>query len=220
LGVRANAQLQEIVTRAQRAAGLHGIYAIVNESAQQDPVGLTRAILYGGARIVQYRAKSGIIPDHVRALRALTRAHDALLIINDDWRAVSVYDADGVHLGPDDARTEDLEPIRRALRDRLIGVSCGTGDEARAAVQADYIGVGSVYATVSKADAGEPIGIEGLRAVAAATALPVAAIGGITLELLPQIRDSGVAMAAVISAIAAAADPRAATAALVRAWNA
>jgi thiamine monophosphate synthase len=76
-----------------------------------------------------------------------------------------------------------------------------------------------VYATSSKADAGDPIGIAGLRAVAAACSLPVAAIGGITLAVLPDVRETGVAMAAVISAISAASDPREATAALVRAWT-
>jgi thiamine-phosphate pyrophosphorylase len=207
------------VTRAQRAALLRGIYAIVNEAAQPDPVDLTRAILAGGARIVQYRAKSGIVSAHANAMRELTRASNALFIINDDWRAVLTYDADGVHLGPEDARPEDLATIRAALPDRLIGVSCGTPEEALAAADADYIGAGSVYATRSKADAGDPIGIAGLCRVAAATQLPVAAIGGITYEALGYVRASGVAMAAVISAIAASADPRAATEALVRAWN-
>ncbi|HKU66606.1 MAG TPA: thiamine phosphate synthase [Candidatus Baltobacteraceae bacterium] len=219
MAVRAHAQAEETVMRAQRAALLRGVYAIVNEAAHPEPVELTRAILEGGARIVQYRAKSGIVPAHARALRDLTRAYGALFIVNDDWHAVDGYDADGVHLGPEDARAEDLAEIRAALADRVIGVSCGTPHEARAAAQADYIGVGSVYATASKADAGDPIGIAGLRAVAAQTSLPVAAIGGITLASLPQIRASGVAMAAVISAISAAADPRAATAALVRLWN-
>src|SRR5579884_1472020 len=156
--VLADAALRQALMRAQRAALLHGIYAIVNESAGRDPVELARAILSGGARIVQYRAKNGIVAEHAIALRAQTRAFDALLIINDDWRAAQAYDADGVHLGPDDAQPGDLAAIRAALPDRLIGVSCGTPQEALAAADADYIGVGSVYATASKADAGDPIG--------------------------------------------------------------
>ena len=207
------------MTRAQRAQLLRGIYAIVNEDPQRDAVALTQAILSGGVRIVQYRAKSGIVPEHARAIRELTIVHGALFIINDDWRAVHTYDADGVHLGPDDTLREDLRAIREALPDSIIGVSCGTPQEARDAADADYIGVGSVFATNSKADAGDPIGIGGLQGVAASTALPVAAIGGITLALLPQVRATGVAMAAVISAISDAPDPREASAALVRAWN-
>ncbi|HEY9179159.1 MAG TPA: thiamine phosphate synthase [Candidatus Baltobacteraceae bacterium] len=207
------------MTRTQRAAHLHGIYAIVNEQA--DVVELTRAALDGGVRIVQYRAKDGIVAANARALRELTRARRALFILNDDWRAVHAFDADGVHLGPDDAQPHELSRIRAALADRLIGLSCGTPGEAHVAngADADYLGVGAVYATGSKADAGDPIGVSGLQDVANASTLPVAAIGGITLDVLPQIRASGVAMAAVLSAISAAADPHAAAAALVHAWD-
>lgn len=207
------------MTRAERAQRLRGIYAIVNDEPLRDAVALTQAILSGGVRIVQYRAKRGIVPEHARAMRELAHAHQALFIINDDWRAARTFDADGVHLGPDDALREDLASIRAALPERIIGVSCGTPQEAREAADADYIGVGSVFATSSKADAGDPIGLGGLQGVAASTALPVAAIGGITLALLPQVRATGVAMAAVISAISAAPDPREASAALVRAWD-
>lgn len=205
--------------RAQCAARLRGIYAIVNETPRA--LDVARAALEGGVRIVQYRAKSGIVPEHARALRDLTNAYDALFLLNDEWRVVRDYDADGVHTGPEDAKPHELESIRAALADRILGISCGTPEEARmaTAVDADYIGAGAVYATGSKDDAGDPIGIAGLQSVASATPLPVAAIGGITLERVQEIRASGVAMAAVISAIAGAADARAASAALVRAWN-
>ena len=198
---------------------LHGIYAIVNEGP--DPVGVTRALLAGGVRIVQYRAKSGIVPEHARSMRRLTRDYDALFLLNDDWRSVKLYDADGVHVGPDDAQPHELALIRIALGERIFGISCGTAAEARAAQTygADYAGVGAVYATASKADAGDPIGLEGLARVAAATQLPVAAIGGITLDVLPAVRATGVAMAACISAICFAPDPQTAAAALVRAWE-
>jgi len=190
-------------------------------NAEGDPVGLARAILEGGVRIIQYRAKSGIDPAQAMALRGLTRARDAIFLINDDWRAVERFDADGVHVGPDDAGFDALPEIRRTVRDRIIGVSCGTTDEARAAevAGADYLGVGSVYATGSKADAGNPIGLVGLREVCAATSLPVAAIGGISAQNVLDVRETGVAMAAMISAFASAADPRAAAATLVHIWN-
>jgi thiamine-phosphate pyrophosphorylase len=206
--------------RTDASTLLNGIYAIVNEG-EPDLVALTRAVLAGGVHVVQYRAKSGIIPEHAHTIRELTRAREALFIINDEWRAVETYDADGVHLGPEDAAPGEVARIRQLLPDRVIGVSCGTEEEARVAQAArvDYIGVGSVYATSSKADAGAPIGIAGLYRVARATNVPVAAIGGITLESIPEIRATGVAMAAVISAISAARDAHAATAALVRAWN-
>lgn len=207
--------------RAHAASLLTGIYAIVNKG-DGDPVALARAALDGGVRIVQYRAKAGIDVAHAHAIRELTRQRDALFILNDDWERVTEFDADGVHVGPDDIALDRLHRIRQAIGPRLIGASCGTPEEARAAERsgADYAGVGSVYATTSKADAGAPIGITGLRAVASATSLPVAAIGGITLAHIQQIRASGIAMAAVISAIARAADPQAASSALVRAWDA
>jgi len=189
-------------------------------NAEGYPLGLTRAVLEGGVLIIQYRAKTGIIPAQAAALRELTRACDALFLINDDWRAVERFDADGVHLGPGDAGLKTLPEIRRALGDRIVGISCGTPAEARAAEAADYIGAGSVYATSSKNDAGDPIGLDGLREIAAATTLPVAAIGGITAENLRDVRATGVAMAAMISAFSSAADPRAAAAALVSTWNA
>jgi thiamine-phosphate pyrophosphorylase len=114
-----------------------------------------------------------------------------------------------------------MQAIREMLENRVIGVSCGTEEEARGAEAggADYIGVGCVFPTGSKADAGDPIGIEGLVRVASATRLPVAAIGGITLENLPQVRATGVAMAAVISAISHATNPQSAAAELVQIWN-
>ena len=201
-------------------ARLHGIYAIVNEG-RRDPIDLTRAILDGGARIVQYRAKQGIVPEHAHAMRRLTRERGALFILNDAWREVSRYDADGAHVGPDDASCAELAQVRTALGGRILGVSCGSEAEARIAQAcgADYVGVGSVYATSSKDDAGAPIGIDGLMRIAASTRLPVAAIGGITLGAVPDLRAANVAMAAVISAIASASDPRAATADLVNAWN-
>ena len=206
------------VTRAGRAALLHGVYLIVNEG-ERDPVAIARACLDAGVTVVQYRAKRGIDAAHLRAIRAATAERGALLIVNDDCDATLVFDADGVHLGPDDAGFDRIANVRAALGDRLIGLSCGTEAEARAAGDADYLGIGSVYATASKNDAGSPIGIAGMLEVARATHLPVAAIGGITYELLPEVRASGVAMAAVISAVANASDPAEAARALVARWN-
>lgn len=199
---------------------LRGIYAIVNEGPG-DPIDLAREILLGGVRIVQYRAKSGIVPAHARALRDLTRRAGALFLLNDEWQAVQTYGADGVHLGPEDAQSGDLPEIRRILTGHVLGLSCGTEQEARDAAQAgaDYIGVGSVFPTQSKADAGEPIGIDGLLRVAGATRFPVAAIGGIDAFNLGTVARTGVAMAAVISAIADDADPAFAARRLMRVWD-
>jgi thiamine-phosphate pyrophosphorylase len=207
------------LTRRKRAQLLHGIYVILNEEASM--LELAAGVLAAGVRLVQYRAKAGIVAEQVRALRALTRRCGALLIMNDDWPAADEYDCDGVHLGPGDAGFEHVAAVRAAVPARLIGVSCGTLDEILAVDSAavDYVGVGSIFATHSKDDAGVPIGMRSLRALARASPLPVAAVGGITVATIPEIRRSGAAMAAVISAVAAAAEPQRAARALVEAWN-
>ena len=144
------------------------------------------------------------------------------MIVNDDWRAALKYQCDGVHLGPDDEGFAAVAPVRKALADRLVGLSCGNVDEVRYAnvEDVDYVGIGAVYATASKDDAGIPIGIEGLRDIASESWLPAAAIGGIGLAQLDAVRATGVSMAAVISAVASAPDPGAAARALVERWNA
>jgi len=205
--------------RARRAEKLRGIYVIINDDARAPA--LARAVLEAGVKVVQYRAKGAINIGHVQLLRQYTLAHDALLILNDDWRAAMAHNCDGVHLGPDDEGFAQLAPVRAALGDRLIGLSCGTVDEVHYAnaQDVDYVGIGAVYATGSKGDAGAPIGVDGLRAVAGESWNPVAAIGGIGLEHLDDVRATGVAMAAVISAIADATDPKAAALALVERWR-
>lgn len=207
------------MTRANRARSLHGIYVILNDDPRM--LELAQAVLDAGVRIVQYRAKRGIVAEHVLALRDLTRRNDALLIVNDDWRATEAFDCDGVHLGPGDDGFDRIEPVRAAMRERLIGLSCATTEEARAADanDVDYVGTGSIYATTSKSDAGEPIGTAGLRAVTAATKLPVAAVGGVTARTISDVRGSGATMAAVISAISDSAQPRQAATELLDAWN-
>jgi thiamine-phosphate pyrophosphorylase len=208
------------VERAARVALLHGVYVILNAS----PVVLEQAlaVLEAGVRIVQYRAKRGIDESDLRRLRSLTFEHDAALILNDDWRAARDFDCDGVHLGPGDDGFAHVAPVREALANRLIGLSCGTLEEIRAANAAgvDYVGVGAVYATASKNDAGAPIGLDTLEALVCSSNVPVAAIGGITAAEIPEIRRSGAAMAAVISAVSNAADPQRAARELVNAWNA
>jgi thiamine-phosphate diphosphorylase len=207
------------VTRAGRAELLHGIYVILDEGRQT--IALAHAVLDAGVRIVQYRAKNGIRSACARALRELTRERDSLLILNDDWRAALHYDCDGVHLGPDDDGFAAAASVRDAMQDRLIGLSCGTAGEIRDAGKSDvdYLGVGPVFETPSKSDAGRPLGLDGLRRLARASTHPVAAIGGISIARLGEIRRSGVAMATVISAVTSAVDPRATAAGLVSGWN-
>jgi thiamine-phosphate diphosphorylase len=199
---------------------LAGIYAIVDRSLTQQPVALVEAILAAGVRVVQYRAKDGVEHDVLRALHQRTRACGAVLIVNDDFDAA--LEADGWHAGQEDLADRDLRNVRSRLGSRLFGVSCGLPEEARAAqaAGADYVGVGPFAATSTKPDAGAAIGAAGVRAVVAATSLPVVAIGGIDATNLGDVAQTGAAMAAVVSALARAADPRTAAAELVQRWNA
>jgi thiamine-phosphate diphosphorylase len=179
---------------------LRGVYALIDPDLVE-PIGFTEALLRGGIRLVQIRAKNGIDGATLIAVVARVRAAGGLAIVNDDLRLARL--ADGVHLGQEDAAGLDLRALRAALRDGVIGLSCGTPQEARAAEAAyvDYVGVGPAFATPSKGDAGLPIGLSGVRAVVAATALPCAAIGGIGLDEIGRVRETGAQMAAVLSAL-------------------
>src|SRR5690606_15558053 len=118
----------------------------------------------------------------------------ALLLINDRVDLALLCQADGVHLGPDDW---PVEAVRRAVGPRwIIGASCGTAEEARAAESAgaSYIGAGAVFGTLTKSDAGPPIGVEGLRTVVAATSLPTAGIGGVSARNITQVTGAGARM--------------------------
>jgi thiamine-phosphate pyrophosphorylase len=202
------------------SAPLRGIYALVEPGRHRDAGAYLDALLRGGVRLIQIRAKSGIDGDALRALVARVRAAGGTAIVNDDVSLALA--ADGVHLGQDDLAGRELAALRAHLGARVIGLSCGTPAEARAVDPGcvDYLGVGPIFATGSKADAGGPIGVNGVLAVVAATPLPVAAIGGITLAALPRVRETGAAMAAVISALAAAGEPERAARSFVEAWGA
>ena len=199
---------------------LRGIYAIVDVTAGgDDPLAQVADVLAGGVRLVQYRAKSGVDRPLLRRFRAQVAAAGGLVIVNDDVGALD--DADGVHLGQEDLARVDLPALRARHPGKILGISCPdvrTGLAAQAA-GADYAGAGAMYATASKDDAGAPIGPGGVRAAVEALAIPVAAIGGITLERIPEVRATGAAMAAVITAISRAPDRAAAARALVDAWT-
>src|SRR5689334_3377113 len=124
------------LNRSRRARRLHGVYVILNE--QPDTLELAKAVLDSSVTVLQYP-------------------------VNDDWRAAKEFGCDGVHLGPGDSGFADVDEVRFALPEALIGLSCGTIEEiTRAnAVDVDYLGIGSVFPTSSKIDAGAPIGIDG-----------------------------------------------------------
>ena len=196
-------------TRAERAARLRGLYAITPEREDDDGlVALVTQAIAGGARLVQYRAKR--LSPHGRARQAAAlartcRQHGVLLIVNDDARLARDCGADGVHLG---ARDGEPRAVRDAWPEAILGVSCYDRPElARAAAEAgaDYVGIGSVFASRVKPGAVRAP-LERLAEARAASGLPVAAIGGITADNAPLAVAAGADMIAVISALFDAPD--------------
>ena len=183
---------------------------------------VVRAALEAGARSVQMRNKGEeprALVELGRELRTLTREHGALLLVNDRVDVALAVQADGVHVGPHDLPVAAVRSITPP--GFLVGRSADDPDVALRAVAegADYIGCGTVYATTTKADAGEVIGLEGLAAVARAVPVPVVAIGGITVERAGEIVPTGAAGVAVVGAVMSAADPAEAVRRLLRSLN-
>jgi len=175
------------------------------------------AALAAGIDAVQLRdrtAAGGALLAAATTLRASTRRHGARLLVNDRLDVALAADADGVHLPASSFTAVDAR--RLVGSKRLVGRSAHAADEAAAAVRAgaDYVVLGPLFATPSKAQYGAPLGVEVLANVAT---LPVVAIGGITTERAAAVRRAGAAGVAVVRAILDAADPGAAAAALVAA---
>jgi thiamine-phosphate pyrophosphorylase len=199
---------------------LRGLYVITHERlavrqngareySPQHHETVARAAIKGGAGVVQLRDKTHqdaeLLPV-ARRIAAFCRQRGAIFLVNDRVPLALACGADGVHLGPDDMAPDEA---RRVLGSHaLIGLSCGTVEEALTAqiCNANYIGVGAVFSTFTKADAGAPIGLSALRAICDATSLPVAAIGGVNLGNIASCIEQGAQMACVVSAVAGAGD--------------
>lgn len=189
-----------------------------DQAAPRSVVDVVREAIAGGCRAVQLRDKTGSARSTLalaRELRNVTRKSDALLFINDRVDIALAVGADGVHLGPTDL---PLSCARHWAGPFLaLGYSTDDPEKAKEAVArgADYIGCGAVYGTATKDVGGEAIGVERLREVAMAVPVPVLGIGGISESNVDGVTRSGAAGAAVVSAVMASSDPRAAVARLL-----
>lgn len=173
----------------------------------------------GGATFVQLREKAlarDAFVDEARELKALCAARGVPFVVNDDVSIALEVGADGVHVGQSDMEAGSVRDLIGP--GRILGVSAETVEEALLAESrgADYLGVGAVFPTGSKDDA-KAVSRETLAAICAAVKIPVIAIGGITLGNLPTLAGTGICGVAVISAIFAQKDVRAAAAALAAA---
>jgi thiamine-phosphate pyrophosphorylase len=190
-------------------------------AAPRSVVEVVEAALAAGAPAVQLRDKRASARELLevgRALLPLVRAASALLFVNDRADVALALGADGVHVGPDDIPVAALRA--RAPDGFLIGTSTDQPDEARALVAAgaNYIGCGTVYQTVTKADAGQAIGLAGLDRVARVAA-PVVGIGGITAEHAAAVAGTAAAGIAVVSEVMRASDVHATVRALLEPWR-
>jgi thiamine-phosphate pyrophosphorylase len=175
-------------------------------------VGRARAAARGGATMVQLRLKDESARVLVEVARALVSTLSVPVIVNDRADVAIAAGAAGVHLGAEDV---PVAAIRRVAPGGFtIGASVGGDEEVALAAGADYVGIGPVYATSSKADAGTAIGLDRFVQLAQACAVPALAIGGLTVENAGAAMHAGASGIAVIRAIFAAADPETAARAL------
>jgi thiamine-phosphate diphosphorylase len=163
-----------------------------------------------GARIVQLRVKEGSDGAFLGLAQeavAAAHAHGAALVVNDRADLALLAGADGVHVGQTDLSPKDVRRVVGA--GALVGLSTHTLEQARAACreEIDYLAVGPVFATGSKAHAAPLVGTDLVRKVRPLTALPLVAIGGITVERAADVVRAGADGLAVISGLWATGDP-------------
>ena len=187
------------------------LYAVTDRRAL--PAGFTlaqavEAALDGGVTCLQLREKeasAGEILALARTLLPLCRARRVPLLINDRVDIALAAGADGVHLGQEDLPLPEARTLLGP--DRILGATAHTVEEAlRAQAEgADYLGVGAMFPTGTKTNT-IPTSADTLKAICAAVSIPVVAIGGVTAQNLPTLAGTGIAGAAVVSAIFSQSD--------------
>ncbi len=201
-----------------------GVYLVTDRAscAPRAVDAVVGAAVAGGATLVQLRDKNVDARPMLalgRRLLDLLRPAGIPLIVNDRIDVALALDADGVHVGQQDVPYPEA---RRLLGPgRIVGVSVGSEAEAREAAgwDVDYVGVGPVYATATKPEAGAALGVAETARLARLAGHRAVAIGGIDGGSAAPLYAAGLEGVAVISAICAAADPAAATRELVRAMR-
>lgn len=181
---------------------------------------IAREAIAGGATMIQLREKNAPLKQVLEQgaeLRELCRELGVPFLVNDRVDVALLLDADGVHVGQDDI--PGAEARRLIGEDKIIGISAGTMEEAEWAMAngADYLGVGPVYATMTKQDAGEAVGTALIEAIASRWTIPVVGIGGIKHDNAAAVIEAGAKGVAVVSAITRQADPQSAAQAIAKA---
>ena len=181
------------------------LYAVTDRSwlGKQTLYSQVEQALKGGATFIQLREKNlneAVFFSEALELKQLCKKYHVPFVINDNVELAKKVNADGVHVGQSDMGAKEVRKLLGA--DKIIGVSAGTVEEALLAQTegADYLGVGAVFHTGSKSDA-DAVSHDTLKAICAAVTIPVVAIGGITKENVEELKESGIAGIAVVSAI-------------------
>ncbi|MCH8032057.1 MAG: thiamine phosphate synthase [Bacteroidetes bacterium] len=182
-------------------------------------VELARLACAGGADVIQFRQKEGTIRERLAMLldvAAVCKASGVQLIVDDHLDLALAVGADGVHLGQDDLPVETARFIvdHHDGPTHLIGATCTTTEQARHAANAgaDYLGFGPLFPTTSKTNPASVKGLEGLAEVCSAVSIPIIAIGGITVERVRPVLETGAHGVAVMSAVVSAGQPERAAA--------
>ncbi|MGI6127625.1 MAG: thiamine phosphate synthase [Planifilum sp.] len=190
----------------------------------RDPVQVLEQAIDGGITLFQFREKGSSLTLRETValgerLRNLCRQRQIPFIVNDRADLALVLDADGLHIGQEDLPVPEARKLIGS--DRLLGVSAETVDEAEQALRegADYLGVGPMYATATKPDAGRPIGPQAIAEMRKKLSrpVPIVGIGGIDVPGVHEVIRAGADGVAVVSAIAGKPDPRKAAAELLQA---
>lgn len=182
------------------------LYLIASSSSFKNPLKDLETAFKSGVTCFQLREKGQHIKSGEELVKFAQDVKDLCLkykvtfIINDDVELAKIVDADGVHIGQDDTKPNDLPDF---LDDKIVGLSVGNLDELKASdlSRVNYLGCGPVYPTSSKDDAGEAIGLEGLKSISEKTTLPIVAIGGITVLNYKDCLLNGADGISVISAV-------------------
>jgi len=186
-------------------------------TARRGLLATVRAAVAGGVTVVQLRDKDASDDELVtlaRVLRAELAPRGVPLIVNDRPVVAKVAGADGLHIGQEDG---DPRAARLLLGpNAILGLSVTRAAEVATVDGAivDYVGLGPVFSTATKADAAPPLGLDGMRAIGATLPAPFVAIGGIDAANAGAVIAAGAAGIAVVSAICAAPHPEAAAATL------
>lgn len=191
------------------------LYAVTDRSwlGQNSLDTVVEDIIPAGATFIQLREKEMLYEeflDEAKRIKTITDRHQIPFLINDNIHVALACGADGVHVGQEDKNAAEVRSMMG--KNKILGVSVQTVEQAIQAERdgADYLGVGAVFPTSTKADAAD-VPYDTLKQICASVAIPVVAIGGINENNILQLKGSGVAGAAVISAIFSKPDAAAAT---------